>query len=865
MTIRHPKSNLLSVSWVGSLGVLIFAFQVARAGPVSWTGNGASGAWTDAANWAGANCPPGPADDVTFGDAENRNVTVNVDATIGTLTFNSIGPYAFSGSGTLTLGGAVTQEGAGAVLLGNPVATGDVPRSFGGTGGGKVTIAGQVTGGGLLTFAGSSYCLSDTDNSYTNGTEVTGGVLELLGPENGDLQVYYMGYDSLVGSGMLRVNGGELRLTPRGTGKVGQQDTGFRKIRYGSNGGTLKINGALNVKPLFSFQTTEGATAPAVVQYSTIANAGGPDKLQGWDLQWRALRVWSVENTGPLRLEMTNGALAWFADPSSTSPGRMLTVQGQPDGDASAPSGSTDVGRFILAFGSNMTVSFGELSLQDAVQVSGDWGTHTLDSNIRVRSGAVAAFQGVSDKANTGYNRLILGTGENATLTVEADATAIMDVRFRTDLGSMYTGGVTVKARTVIDAGGALRFKQTISSGTPAPGLVGYIRVDGDIVGQGNSVQESVVDLRLPFGDTNGQLTGGVSFGPACDLVVQGSGTGGMRIGGSMSDIGNLLSVDRITRITGAGGYLTIAPTDQAFTLSAQWADHDVGLKVVDSNPAGDDILLGTDLDRNVWLEPGAMLNTAGYSLSGKVEGSGSVTGAVSVGGTVTGSVSIAGPVTIEGGGTVVLGADGQIAPTAPVTVKDGGMFNLNGHTDTSQCITLEGGVLMGSGTTSAVTVGAGGTISPGASIGTMATGDELWRGGGVYWWEVGAGGSDLIRVVGDLQCDGTTVLKVISYGSGLPGNGDYVLFDVSGVIQGMSDWVVLPPNGWTCDGVIVQGNQVILANLTVPEPATLSLLALGGLVLLRRRRESRVRGAQQTLSQRKPGILQARLGDHRS
>jgi hypothetical protein len=806
--------------------VLAAAADVAVGGLVSWTGSGSDANWTTPANWQGEHTPPQDGDDVEFGQAANQDVVVDANAAIATLRFCSADPYALRGPGTVTLGSAVIQDGSGTVSILGSLVLPDGGCTVGGSGSGKMTLSGPIGGSGGLVFATSgavsdapNWRLTAPDSSYSGPTQVTCGVLELLGAEDDILQVYPMGYNSVVGSGALWINGGELRLTPRGTGTIGEYDTGFRMIRFGANGGTLDVNGPTSMKALFSFDTTDGASAPAVVRYATIANPGDSETWQGWSFTEHALRIWRFEHNGPLRLELSNGALAWFCDPTATFPQRLLTVRGQPGGDPSAPSASTNIGRLIFAYGDNKTIPLTRISFQDAVQVTGNWGEHTLDCDLTVEAGAAVAFQGVGNPANTDYKRLILGSGEDDTLTIEDGALGILDVRFRTDKGGrVYTGGLVLNAATVIRSGGRLWLKQTVAGGPVGMNLVGYVQVNGDIRGQGDTTDESVLDVMLPFDNDNGQTTGGVCFGSTCDLTVDGHGTGGLRVNGTATNVANLLTTSRLGGLAGSGGYFTVAASDQPYTLFTQWSDPDVGLKVVDSYKGGDDVVLGTDLDRDVYVEGGGTLNTAGCELRGRVWGEGTITGTVSMSGALSGSVAITGALVVQDGGTVTLGGDGQIAPTASVTVNSGGTFDLGGHTDTSQGVTLNGGSLTGQGDTGAVTVNSGGTVSPGSSIGTITAARQAWNQGGVYLWEVCRGGCDLLKVLDELSFAGPAVLNVQQWGPDPPANGDYVLFEVGGTIGAMPGWTINLPVGWTCDGLAVRGGQVVLEALVVPQ-----------------------------------------------
>src|SRR5205814_1168204 len=153
---------------------------------------------------------------------------------------------------------------------------------------------------------------------------------------------------------------------------------------------------------------------------------------------------------------------------------------------------------------------------------------------------------------------------------------------------------------------------------TPGPGTnipVGYHIVQGNIQGEGTTAKESLIDLYMPFDNTvgDGALTGGVEFQSTSNLIINGSGIGGLRVNG-LSRPGNLFGVGgsdpdannqkvqdfltpaRLSALTGSGGYLTPAPAGATFNMAAgsDWTPNvTVGLRVVNSNTSGEDVALG--------------------------------------------------------------------------------------------------------------------------------------------------------------------------------------------------------------------------------------------------------------------------------
>ena len=64
--------------------------------------------------------------------------------------------------------------------------------------------------------------------------------------------------------------------------------------------------------------------------------------------------------------------------------------------------------------------------------------------------------------------------------------------------------------------------------------------------------------------------------------------------------ISNVLSAARLSRVSGSGGYLTIAPAGQtfAFPVGGEWSASSIGLKIVNHNAGGTDVSLS---DLSTW------------------------------------------------------------------------------------------------------------------------------------------------------------------------------------------------------------------------------------------------------------------------
>lgn len=148
----------------------------------------------------------------------------------------------------------------------------------------------------------------------------------------------------------------------------------------------------------------------------------------------------------------------------------------------------------------------------------------------------------------------------------------------------------------------------------------------------------------------------------------------------------------------------------------------------------------------------------------GSAGNSGAISGAISVVKNGAGTQIFGGGNSYTGSTTVnagLLRINGSQTGNGSVTVA-GGELKVNGSLGTS-AVTLNGGLLSGSGTTGAVTVNTGATLSPGNSPGTLTTGAVTLNGGGNYNWQlydangVAGTGWDFISSSGALTVNATS------------------------------------------------------------------------------------------------------------
>jgi fibronectin-binding autotransporter adhesin len=223
--------------------------------------------------------------------------------------------------------------------------------------------------------------------------------------------------------------------------------------------------------------------------------------------------------------------------------------------------------------------------------------------------------------------------------------------------------------------------------------------------------------------------------------------------------------------------------------------------------------------------------------------------------GEIEGSTTIASTYSLEksGSGTWILNGGNLNNTTATVSA---GTLLVNGALANSSA-TVNGGTLGGSGgsISGAVTINNTGVLSPGASIGTLGTGELSFTTGSTFLYELNTNtpAGDLLDANGNLSFDGTVNLSLIDLGSNslLAPGSKFTLISYFGTwdgdtFNGYADDSTfnLLGNQWYINyddlsaGSINGGAFTNAVTLTViPEPAAALLGSLGLLALLRRRR----------------------------
>lgn len=684
------------------------------------------------------------------------------------------------------------------------------------------------------------------DGDYTIRDMVVDAGDELYIPSS---KIFTVHGDGIVNNGTLTLDaaGGSSTslilindLTLSGTGTLEMSDTGGNRI-YGGDpneiprltvaaGQTISGAGGLGYNGLLRL-TNEGtitadATAPLVIWPSIdgVVNSGLLQAIDGGTLR---LELYTFDNAGGI-IQALDGS----------------TVQLY---------GLTVVGGTLTTSGSGSLQCIGNGPTLDGVTLTGT--LTVLDSKCLTLKNTITNGGTLSVASAGSETDLILGSD------VTLDGTGTLALSSSTqnriyagDAGHTYrlTVGVnqTVSGAGRLGRAGELSLTNagTITADEAAP-LVIWPNTDG-VVNTGVLQASDGATLRLElntFANTGGTIEAlDGSTVELYGLAIVG-GTLSTSGSGSFQVVGNGPSLDGVT-LTGT---LTV-PNSKCVFLKNTITNE--GTLNVSSAGSQTDLILGSD----VMLGGSGTLAFSDSTQNRIYAGDAGQTYRLTVGADQT----LAGTFNLGNGGQMALTNNGTIIANGSVQAEihanasgftNAGTLRVDsgstariraGYVQTAgetridgqlrvwdAAMDIQGGTVSGSGTLldAYLALGSSATLSPGDSIGTLNVAHTIaFADGATYAWEISDTASDLVVVTGDLTFGASAALNVSWVGDSLPADGDYVLFQVSGSIDTMPTWTINLPPGWECDGVIVDGNSVVLDNLHPVLMYTLGLTVNG-------------------------------------
>ncbi|BDU21085.1 autotransporter-associated beta strand repeat-containing protein [Dyella sp. GSA-30] len=703
-----------------------------------------------------------------------RDITINQGgATFDTqddlnLTHAIVGAGALTkiGSSTLTLGGANTYAGGtaidgGTVSVSSDANLGDASGALsldGGTllntaaftsarnvtlgnGGGTFNTQGDLTlssaigGTGALTKNGGSALVLAANNTYTGGTTISGGVLQL---GNGGTAGSVIG--NIVDNGTLvfdRSDTSAFAGAISGSGSLEQQGSG-----------TTVLSGA---------NTYTGPTA--VRAGSLIVNGD----------QTAATGATSVDAGGTLGGMGVIGGDVNLADGATLSPGNVGT----------APGTLSIKGSLAMSGASNLNVDFGQANvvggpLNDLVQVGGDL---TLDGNLNVSVSSGGSF-------DPGIYRIMSYGGTLTDNGLSIGSVPSPDYFLQTSIAQQVnlvnTNGLSVNFWDGNGARGDGQVQGGDGVWQNTAGNDNWTNLNGSI---NASYQDSTFAI---FAGAAGTVTVDTSLGAINTSGMQ-FATDGYRVEGdpiALVGTGGNAPVIRVGDGTTLGASMTATIASELQGTDGL-TKTDLGTLVLagDNTYTGNTTISGGTLQLGEGGTTGSILGDVAdngtlafnrsdvHAFDGQISGTGGLTQVGSGTTVLTGVNTYTGATTVQGG-TLLINGD-QTAATGATTVQSGG--------------TIGGTGIIGGD----VTIADGGTLSPGAAAGAAGTltinGNLALGANSTLNYELGQAGTpggasnDLTVVHGNLTLDGT--LNVATTAGGSFGAGVYRIFSYDGTL----------------------------------------------------------------------------------
>ena len=812
--LKNPKLGIASAA-IAFLLTSCYSAQAAlywdADGTLAWS---TAGNWyTDAAGTTVSGTAPTSSDDVFF------NTTPDI-AKGGTVTFSASTNFANSITFDRTVATTLSQNGSTKTLT---------------IGGGGVTLN---SGAGSATLGVSTNSLlveASADQTWTNNDATALLSSRRIGASNtaaGPVTITF----SAASSGGISTSFGltnspdttkslAVVVDSAGTGNVSLTGGGTFSGGTTIKRGLLTAGGDLGVGPVSLGNTSGSADARLDMGGNISNNLTIQSGSSGNVLSLTSNSSTGRDFTGTITLNnnLTVGSL------SSSS--RVLNLKGDISG-----SGNLTVGR-LVGGSSNPTVSFsgnnsytGKTTIESATVVvnslknvnggNSSLGAVTNSTNGTITMSTVAAstlrYTGTGDTTDR-----VIEIASNSGATLDQSGTG--NLLFTANVLSSGTGSRTLTLRGATagtgEISGVLDNAVANLSVTKTDSGTWRLSNAANTYAGTTSISGGVLEVVKLANTSSASSIGTGSIGP---LSIT---------GGTLRYIGSGDSTNRTFQVNNLGATVDASGTGAVNFTRTTATTHPT------NNLAIAITLTGTNTDLNTW------------AANDTNNGSGAVS------------------YTKDGVGTWAL--TGANTYTGATTVNAGTLL-INGSTAAGSAVTVNGGTLGGTGTIAGtVTVNSGGTLSPGASIESLATGSNTWNGGGALDFEFSTDGStgsagtqwDLLTITGGLDLSGASSVTPFTMNlftmadattPGVLASWDPdVTHTWAGFVTTTTGFTAFAANKFAINAtgfqnpvagtfsVVQNGNNLDLVYSAIPEPSTWALLAfsLTTVIVLRRRR----------------------------
>jgi fibronectin-binding autotransporter adhesin len=653
--------------------------------------------------------------------AGKGNVSVS-----GTLDLNTFSETinGLSGAGTVdTIAG-----GTPTLTVGNNNATSSFSGVMKNTAG---TLALTKTGSGTLTLLGT--------NTYTGGTNINGGILNLgvaQGGSGGPLGGSAVPPSTTIG--IISFGGGTLQFSAAnqtdyssrfssGATQAYSIDTNGQTVNWGtassSTGGTLTKLGAGTLNITTTGNTWSGATTidGGILKVAGLANINTNSSIGKGSVAGSAADL------------VFGGGTLQYTGSSATSTNRLFTI-----GDANALTATLDAsgtGTGTISFISTGALGFGGSGARILTLTGTNTGNNTFAPSVANGTGGATSLI----KSSTGTWAL---AGNNS-----------------------YSGGTTLNA-------GQLNINSATALGTGTFTIAGVSVIDSTVSPFGpltnNNAQNWNADFTFAGSNSLDLGNGAVSMSASRQVTVSannltvGGAISGSTFGLTKAGAGNLT-------LNGNSSY-SGATTINAGTITVnKLADGGLNSSIGSSTNAASNLVINggvlqydstnasstnrlftiTTIGAEIWSNSSLSSNTVSFTNTAAVTVSGSGSRTLTLKGLNTGSNTLSPALVDPGSGKLNVVKDnlgkwilaGANTYTGTTTVNFGTLL-VNGSTAAGSAVTVNnGGTLGGSGTVGG-TVGVlnGGNLSPGNSTGILHTGALTLNAGSNLLLEVASG-----------------------------------------------------------------------------------------------------------------------------